>query len=229
MKQIHNAGGKVIKGEKGIPIFFYGTHQKKDGPQELQSKADERRYRFARIWYVWNVSQCELPEGTLPPLQNPVGTAGHIEHVDDFCHNMGVEILHKPGGAFYSPARDMVVMPPLNTFHSTEQYYGTLLHELVHATGAKTRLNRESLLKYREQRPFEELVAELGSAMLCRELNISAEPREDNAAYIQSWCKEIRDKPNTILKAASAAGKAVDWLWNERNNTQEEKAVEHAD
>ena len=239
-KQIDTRGGVIKKGEKGTPIFFYGTGEKKQEEKTHDTlpehplgngsaSASVRRYRFARIWYVWNVTQVDWDE----PFPDPVDLSGgdqtdRLEAVDDFCQSLGITTLIS--GNFtpmYVPSKDEVRMPPRSSFiaidgaSATENFYGTWLHELVHATGSEKRLNRESLNKYRSMRPFEELVAELGSAMLCREFGISAEPREGNAAYVQSWCKTIRDKPDTILKAASAASRAIDWMWQQRNGEGE--------
>ena len=44
--------------------------------------------------------------------------------------------------AHYNPTKDRVVLPPLDTFRSKEDYYAVKLHELAHATGHESRLNR---------------------------------------------------------------------------------------
>jgi antirestriction protein ArdC len=58
----------------------------------------------------------------------------------------------------------------------------------------------------------EELVAELGSAFLCADLNITPEVREDHASYIASWLKVLKDDKRFIFSAASHAQRAADFL-----------------
>lgn len=96
-----------------------------------------------------------------------------------------------------------------------ERYYGTLLHELIHATGPASRLNRDCYRLYHQrsiERAKEELIAEIGSVMLGQRLGLITEPAEENAAYVQSWIKLLTDHPAAIFEAASAASRAIDCL-----------------
>lgn len=217
--------GKLRKGEKSIPIIAAGSSVKTD------EKTGEKQVRqFYRIHRVWHVSQLDdLDESRLVPAtldampENPDERDAELER---FVARTGAVI--KPAkAAFYDKASDQVGMPPIETFRSNdttsaaEFYYGTLLHELVHWTGAEARLNRESLREYaqkEDQRAREELIAEIGAVMAGMRLGVQAQPREDNASYIQGWVQLLQDKPAAIFEAASAAGRAVSYL-ADRNET----------
>jgi antirestriction protein ArdC len=94
-----------------------------------------------------------------------------------------------------------------------EGYYATLLHELVHWTGAKGRLDRDLGNRFASAAyAAEELIAEIGAAFLCAELKITAEPRPDHAQYISSWLKLLKEDNRAIFTAAARASKAVAFL-----------------
>ena len=101
------------------------------------------------------------------------------------------------------------------TSSATETYYSTLLHELTHWTGAKHRLNRmETTDKKRKEYAKEEIIAELGAAMLCAKLGVTSSTRPDHAQYIDSWLKALKNDKRFIFSAASLAQKAVDYLYS---------------
>src|SRR5512135_911834 len=127
------------------------------------------------------------------------------------------EIRH--GASFnpcYNAARDVVDMPNLGQFEDGEGYFATLLHELCHATGVPSRLNRfeKRAGENREERyGFEELVAELGAAFLSATCGLDNSSRLDDAsAYLAGWLKALRDDKKLLLQAASAAQKAADFI-----------------
>lgn len=106
-------------------------------------------------------------------------------------------------------------------FLSEPDYYSTILHELSHWTGGEKRLNRESVKNYKEQRPLEELNAEIGSYLLCKDLKIDFNP-QNTISYVKSWASEIKDKPETILTACKNAEKIKNYL-KEFQNTNTHK------
>lgn len=96
---------------------------------------------------------------------------------------------------------------------ATEAWYATLLHELTHWAGASHRLDRQFGERFGDDAyAMEELVAELGAAFLCGDLGITAEPRADHAAYIDSWLRILKGDRKAIFTAASAANKAAEYL-----------------
>jgi antirestriction protein ArdC len=83
-----------------------------------------------------------------------------------------------------------------------------------HWTRHPSRLEREFGRKRwgDEGYAMEELVAELGSAFLSADLELTPELREDHAAYIASWIKVLKNDKRAIFTAASYAQRAVDFL-----------------
>lgn len=98
--------------------------------------------------------------------------------------------------------------------------YCAVLHELGHATGAKSRLDRDLTGRFGSASyAMEELVAEWISAMACAELGITAQPRPDHAGYIASWLTVLRQDSGVALAAAAKASQAVDYLWSRQDAT----------
>src|SRR5580704_18512488 len=98
--------------------------------------------------------------------------------------------------ASYCPSTDTVAMPARSAFLAAEEYYSTLFHEITHSTGHPSRLGREGILNHN---PFgsddyskEELVAEMGAAMLCGVAGIESHTIDNSAAYLQSWISRLR-------------------------------------
>ena len=100
------------------------------------------------------------------------------------------------------------------SFRDAESYYATLAHEMTHWTRHASRLDRDFGRKRfgDEGYAVEELVAELGSAFLCADLEITLEIRDDHAAYIASWLKVLKNDRRAIFTAASHAQRAADFL-----------------
>jgi antirestriction protein ArdC len=108
---------------------------------------------------------------------------------------------------------DEVRFKATETSTATEGYYSTLFHELTHWTGRKDRCKRDLNNRFGDDAyAMEELVAELGAAFLCAELEISAQPREDHAGYIQHWMKVMKADKKAIFTAAARANEATGYL-----------------
>lgn len=115
------------------------------------------------------------------------------------------------GEAYYSPSRDYVAMPPQAAFHEPVNWYRTALHELGHWTGHPSRLDRNQRGSFGSaDYAREELVAEMASAFACASLSIR--PTVRHADYIGSWLAVLREDEKAIVRAASAASKAADYL-----------------
>jgi antirestriction protein ArdC len=118
--------------------------------------------------------------------------------------------------ASYSPSADVIAMPPKSVFNSSEGYYATLFHELTHSTGHASRIGREGIEEVNgfgtELYSKEELIAEMGSAMLCGVTGIAPAILENSAAYLRSWIKVLRGDSKLLVTAASQAQKAADYI-----------------
>jgi antirestriction protein ArdC len=140
-----------------------------------------------------------LPEREIVPVGEEVIAAS------------GVDFRIGGARAFYVPGEDYVQVPPQPAFFQQVDYYRTALHELTHATGHSSRLNRNILNAFgTKDYAREELVAEMGSAFLCASLGIV--PTLRHADYLASWLEVLREDSRAIFRAASAASKAADWL-----------------
>jgi hypothetical protein len=126
-------------------------------------------------------------------------------------------IHHAGFAACYSPTDDVIRIPAPSTFHSQEDYYHTLYHELTHASGHPSRLNREGVTQWArfgsERYSKEELVGELGAAFLSNEAGILDSVRfENSAAYLGSWVQKFENDPRMIVSAASQAQRSSDFI-----------------
>jgi antirestriction protein ArdC len=145
------------------------------------------------------------------PVPDPVA---RIEHAEKFFAATGATVKHGGNQAYYAPGPDYVQMPPFEAFRDAESYYGTLAHECTHWTKHRTRLDRDCGRKSWGDAGYaaEELVAELGSAFLCADLELALEPREDHAAYLATWLEVLKNDSRAIFTAAAHAQRAADYL-----------------
>jgi antirestriction protein ArdC len=103
-------------------------------------------------------------------------------------------------------------MPVYRDFTSTIAYYSTYIHELAHWTGHPSRCARSLVAQFGSQAyAFEELVAELGAAMVCNELGINSE-LEHHAAYLDGWLSILKGDKKAFFQAADRASVAANYL-----------------
>jgi antirestriction protein ArdC len=210
-KQAKELGGSVKAGEKGTTVVFY--KQLSFAEKTESGDVENRSVMMAKAYTVFNVEQCDglkLKEAPAPVVceATPEGLdAAYMLAVK----RTGATIEHHGAEAYYAPARDIVVMPPVALFKDCAGYQATLAHELVHWTGHKSRLDRFDGVPNKIDYAFEELVAELGAAYTCAEFNIRGELR--HAGYIKSWIAHLKQDKRAILRAASRASRAVAFLY----------------
>lgn len=121
--------------------------------------------------------------------------------------------------AFYSPAKDFINLPSIGQFETSEHYYATYFHELIHATGHSSRLARAEVMDFSEfgTKPYskEELVAEMGASFLSCHSQIDYDSLvENNASYLAGWLKVLKEDPWFIFKVSAGSQKAVDFILN---------------
>jgi antirestriction protein ArdC len=209
-KQAQALGGTVKAGQKGTPVVYWNVHKKETKGENGESETSS--YAFVKSYWVFNVDQCEgltLPEMPEPPKADFDASPDVLALVDRLALAGG--LTHAGDEAYFRPSTDAIVMPPLAAFKSAANYHATLLHEMTHATGHKSRLDRLTPARFgAEGYAYEELVAELGAAMLCAHFGIDGDLR--HAAYIESWLKSLRNDKKFILSAAGKAQAALDYL-----------------
>ena len=217
-KQALDLGGHVRKGEKSTPVIYYKLLEKQDeaGRPVLGKNGDPSRIPFIRWSNVFNLDQTEgvtAPAVTTSPAKiAPIDKALKIVEESDIC-----PIHHAGFAALYSPQDDVIRMPPPSSFRSPEDYHATLFHELTHACGHSSRLNREGITSPTqfgsETYSKEELIAELGAAFLSNEAGILGQVQfENSAAYLASWVSKLENDPRMIVSAASQAQRSTDFV-----------------
>jgi antirestriction protein ArdC len=217
-RQANELGGHIRKGEKSTPVIYYKFLEKRDGSGNPVFTA---KGRPAHIPFVrWsNVFNFEQTEGVAAPIQAPTPTTiPSLDRAETLMREAKLCPIRKEGfAAVYSPSEDVIRMPAPATFRSSQDYYHTLFHEMTHATGHASRLDREGItnpIRFGSERySKEELIAELGAAFLSNEAGILDQVRFDNsAAYLQSWIGKLKDDPTLIVSAASHAQRGFDWV-----------------
>jgi len=144
-------------------------------------------------------------------IVSPETTFDPLPEAENLFRKSGVSIIEKGQNAFFRPSTDEVWLPERYLFPDAANFYATGLHELVHWSGGKGRLNREMKGKFGSgDYAFEELIAELGSAFLMADLGIVGEVQHES--YIASWLKALKNDKRYIFKASSAASKAYHYL-----------------
>lgn len=212
-RQASELGGFVRKGEKGSLVVYANKITKTE--QDDQGNDVERSIPFLKGYTVFNVEQIEsLPEHYYAKSTSELTPVERIDHAEAFFAATGADVRYRGGQAFYSQKGDYIQLPPIEAFREAESFYATLAHESTHWTKHPARLERNFQRKKWGDEGYarEELVAEIGSAFLCADLEITPEIREDHAAYIESWLEVLKSDNRAIFQAAAHAQKAVDYL-----------------
>ncbi|PKP92518.1 MAG: antirestriction protein ArdC [Alphaproteobacteria bacterium HGW-Alphaproteobacteria-16] len=211
-KQALAAGGCVRKGERGTTVVYADRFvPEAEKARAVESGGDAMAIPFLKRFTVFNVAQCEGLRPGLAPEPVPLPERQIVPVAEDVIAASGIAFRIGGNRAFYVPAQDYVQVPPQPAFFEQINYYRTCLHELTHATGHPSRLNRKLTTGFgTKDYAREELVAELGSAFLCAALGIV--PTVRHADYLGSWLDVLREDNRAIFRAASAASKAADWL-----------------
>jgi antirestriction protein ArdC len=210
-RQAQALGGTVRKSQHGSKVVFWKVGEYR---REKQQTAETENHKsiLLRYYTVFNLEQCE---GIKSP--DPVGVINPLEQ----CERIVKSMPNPPGftqdaRACYWPSTDTVGMPARSAFHSAEEYYSALFHEMTHSTGHPSRVEREGIMNHdpfgSEDYSKEELIAEMGAAMLCGVAGIESRTLGNSAAYLQTWINELRSDSRLIVSAASQAQKASDYI-----------------
>lgn len=226
-KQVEDLGGKVKKGAKsGMVVFFKTlTVQDKTLVNPETGEPETKTIPYLQYYNVFHLDDVDGIETKIVPGQAPeVEPVEAAEKVvaDYLSRQPGLRFQNdKPSNrAYYSPAQDLVVVPMLSQYRIPAEYYSTAFHELTHSTIPASRCDRVSenanAFFGNEDYSREELVAEIGSAMLCNRVGIEAKKAFRNSvAYIQGWLKALKNDNKMIVWAASRAEKAAKFILNE--------------
>lgn len=216
LKQWRKLKGMVRAGSKGVALYRPLSHQIKTSGDKTEFFV----YAYHR-YHVFNDEQINNVNLLHPDLfaneqPDPSGFNQAAQQVTDAS---GAIIKQGENSAYYSPTFDYIGMPHFSSFFATsfasqsENYYATLMHELIHWTKGPGRTPRTG--SFEEQRlnyAFEELVAELGASILCTRLDGLVVPRKDHAAYLQSWLGVLEHDIEYFYQSMQLAQQAADWL-----------------
>jgi antirestriction protein ArdC len=210
-RQALSLDGHVRKGERGITVVYADRFVPNDEKKRAAETGEAAQtIPFLKRFTVFNTDQCDgLPEETAAVAPPPPGM---IEpQVETLIKGTGIDFRIGGNHAFYRPAQDYVQVPPPAAYFEPINWHRTALHELGHASGHRSRLNRDLTGAHGSKKyAFEELIAELCAAFSCASLGIV--PTVRHADYIGSWRDVLREDNRAIVRAASQASKAADWL-----------------
>lgn len=222
-KQAQELGGRVKKGQKGTPIVYWKIFEAKEKEQPVDLAAEGKDRPCTRfvpfLWTVFNIDQVEGVDFQLPTVPERSGPQilEACQQVVDGFPQPSPKVLHGGTQAYYAPVKDIVQMPDPRRFVSSEAYHATLFHELIHATGHPTRLNRfapeETTARFGDEAySREELVAEMGASFLCAFTGIKEAVFQNSVAYLQGWISRLQEDKTMIIYAGTKAFKAASYI-----------------
>lgn len=230
-KQAQSMGWQVKKGEVGIRlekyIFEKTVEEKNEETGKIEKKKVPLQAPMVNQFVVFHASQIdgilELPKEEIKPL--PEDAAYRI--AENFMKSSECPIIETgEGRAYYSPSRDEIHLPFRNAFLDSQSFLATELHEMIHSTGAKNRLNRNlnggfGSVNYAK----EELRAELGAFFIQTDLrlNFDAQHFNSHTQYLESWVSVLENDPNELFRAISDSQKAADYLEERYERVKEMK------
>lgn len=224
----------VLRGEKSFPVMlttFTCIHKetkekiKYDDYKALSEdeKQEYNVYPRTQVFRVFNVQQTNLQEAR-PELWEKLERENgrpetrsseqfDFEPVDRMINeNLWICPIHPrhQDEAYYSMTKNEIVVPEKGQFKDGEAFYGTLFHEMTHSTGAKGVLDRlEPTAFGSKEYAREELVAELGSALVSQRYGMTKHIKEDSCAYLKSWLDSLKESPQFIKTTLMDVKKAT--------------------
>jgi antirestriction protein ArdC len=211
-RQALSLGGHVRKGEWGTTVIYADRFVPNDDKKRAAKTGEEAQaIPFLKRFTVFNTDQCdELPDNISTAAPRPLPDM--IEpSVEALIKAIGINFRIGGNRAFYVPSEDYVQVPPPAAYFEPVNWHRTALHELGHASGHSSRLNRDLSAAHGSKKyAFEELIAELCAAFSCASLGIL--PTVRHSDYIGSWIEVLREDNRAIVRAASQATKAADFI-----------------
>ena len=217
-QECQRRGGHVRRGEKASFVVFRKPVKVSESDAKT-GEVVEKLVPMLRYYQVFHVSQCEgIQLDELPTVAEVEESPTALQVIGDYLAaqaGLRLENDTPSNKAYYRPAEDKIVVPCIRQFSDQAEYYSTVFHEMTHSTGHKSRLNRLSSPAHFGDESYsrEELVAEIGSAILCNMTGTeSAKSFRNSAAYLQGWLRALRNDKKMIVQASGQAAKAVDFI-----------------
>jgi antirestriction protein ArdC len=225
-RQALTLGGHVRKGERGTTVVYADRFVPADEKRRARETGEEAQaVPFLKRFTVFNTDQCDGLPADIATTAPPPLPAMIEPTVEALINATGIDFRIGGNRAFYAPTEDYVQVPPPAAYFEPINWHRTALHELSHASGHKLRLNRDLSGTYGTKKyAFEELIAELGAAFSCASLGIV--PTVRHADYIGAWLEVLREDNRAIVRAASQATKAADYLLGFLPETAQDRSTE---
>ena len=218
-RQALGMGGNVRKGERGTTVVFADRFIPDQERARAREQGDEpNAIPFLKRFTVFNAAQCDGLPDDLAVIPPPLSEGLILPEVEALIRASGADLRLGGDRAFYSPALDYIQVPRPEAYFEPINWHRTALHELGHWSGAPNRLGRDLSGGFGSKcYAREELVAEMTAAFTCATLGIT--PTVRHADYIGSWLEVLREDDRAIVRAASAASKAAEFLLTFRPQT----------
>ncbi|WP_024511983.1 zincin-like metallopeptidase domain-containing protein [Bradyrhizobium sp. ARR65] len=210
-RQALSLGGHVRKGERGTTIVYADRFVPEEEKKRAIETGDEAQaVPFLKRFTAFNTDQCADLNAKSSAAPTPLPHM--IEpQVEALIGASGIDFRIGGNKAFYCPSEDYVQVPPSAAYFEPINWHRTALHELAHASGHSSRLNRDLSGAFGTQKyAFEEIIAEISAAFCCASLGIV--PSVRHADYIGSWLKALHEDNRAIVRAAAQASKVADYL-----------------
>jgi len=227
-KQCVAMGGSVRKGQRGTHVYFADKFVPQKEKARAEQDGDEASaIAFLKRYTVFNAEQCDgLPVGLFGEVE-PRQPREIVSEAEALIEATGADFRIGGDQAFYVPSEDFIRIPNQTSYTDQINYYRTAFHELGHWTGHRTRLNRNLTTKFGTvDYAREELVAEMATAFVCASLGIV--PTVRHADYIGNWLQVLKEDARAIVKAASLASKACDFILQFRAASKDNSDLEQA-
>ena len=230
--QIQAKGGRVKPGAKSrFCVYCQPVEKEQYNPEAGEKKPDT--YLLLKWYRVFHIDDTQDIASLCPSVVPGGDSLSPIEQAEQAIESyLSREATLRffndqpSASAYYSPSKDEVVVPMLSQYALAEEYYSTAFDELTHSTMHEKRCNRQSesaITRFGDSAySREELVAEIGSAMICNRLGIEHEKAfKNSAAYIQSWLKALKNDNRMIVWAAKKAEEAARYIMDDVTNNDE--------
>ena len=203
--QAKEKGWSVRKGSKATNIMWGGSYVVED---EEGKESRRSAFKWLPVFNIDTIddSGSDVKISDFLPDPGAVPAPPVIEDLEQILSASGASIKYGGSEAFYCPSLDSIQLPDRSSFLDSIGFYSTAVHELSHWTGHKDRLNRD-----KSSYAFEELVAEMGSAMVLSDRGFE-QRLEQHASYIEGWLSRIKSDPRALFKAMGLASKAANYL-----------------
>ncbi len=202
-RQALSLDGHVRKGERGTTVVYADRFTPEDERRRAAETGDEAQaIPFLKRFTVFNVTQCEgLPEEIMA-VAPPAETNLILPQAEALIRATGVDFRIGGDRAFYDPMHDFVQVPPPQAYFEPINWHRTALHEVGHASGHHSRLNRDLTGSFGSKKyAFEELIAEISAAYLCASLSITPTVRHPTILPRGSKCFGRTTAPSCALPA----------------------------